>query len=286
MSNIIAAVGTLTGAVYAIDKENDDDKAEHLLKLNDFIYDEDVYITYQQSVSKISTTDSHRVRLNFSESWTYEKDGFIKLAANEKISRASEPLQSSDIADNTLSADDLATTDIELSDEGGFKEAYRVNSQSLNGRTIRLSETILSDLFSVSDKESFNSTGGLLASQFSYSNYRDDFFKYKKIFNALVNNDQAFYDPRTNFSPINSKKIIADVFANKISLQLNNDGGVSDTDAITSDPQVNLIGLEVDSIWVYSLDFGASWVLGIGSSFTLAAATETAMVKYKLKQQT
>ena len=229
MSNIIAADRTLTGAVYAVNKENGDDKPDGLLKPNDFIYDEDVYFSYQQSASKTSIPDGNSASLNYAESWKYEKDGFIKLATNKKISRPTEPLQLSDMTDSILSADDFEATEIKLPDSGDYGEVHRVNSQSLNGRTIRLSEEILPDIFNISGKERFTSNGGLLTSPFSYSNYQDDFLKFKKIFNALVNNDQAFYDPQTDSSSINIKKVIAD----KTSLHRNSAENVNELPTAT-----------------------------------------------------
>src|SRR5690606_35365460 len=46
---------------------------------------------------------------------------------------------------------------------------------------------------------------------------------------------------------------------------LANDTGI--TDGITSDATVNVSGLESDATWEYSVDGGASWTSGTGSSF-------------------
>ncbi|MFC7050150.1 beta strand repeat-containing protein [Emcibacter nanhaiensis] len=53
---------------------------------------------------------------------------------------------------------------------------------------------------------------------------------------------------------------------------LANDTGVSSTDGITSDGTVN-ITLTTGVTWEYSLDSGASWTVGTGTSFVLAAGT-------------
>src|SRR5690606_4074670 len=52
---------------------------------------------------------------------------------------------------------------------------------------------------------------------------------------------------------------------------LANDTGI--TDGITSDATVNVSGLESDATWEYSVDGGASWTSGTGSSFELPAGS-------------
>lgn len=48
------------------------------------------------------------------------------------------------------------------------------------------------------------------------------------------------------------------------------DTGASPTDNITSNGLVNLLNLEAGASWQYSIDSGATWIDGVGSSFTLA----------------
>lgn len=56
-------------------------------------------------------------------------------------------------------------------------------------------------------------------------------------------------------------------------LQLAADTGISATDGITSNPVMNVTGIRSGATWRYSLDQGATWLTGSGSSFTLSAGT-------------
>ncbi len=56
---------------------------------------------------------------------------------------------------------------------------------------------------------------------------------------------------------------------NVLTLTLAEDTGSSDSDHITNNNSLNIIGLEADATWQYSQDSGVSWTDGIGSSFTL-----------------
>ncbi|SHG74270.1 hypothetical protein SAMN02745753_04421 [Marinomonas polaris DSM 16579] len=67
-------------------------------------------------------------------------------------------------------------------------------------------------------------------------------------------------------------------------VQLAEDTGLSDSDNITNDLTVN-VTLDVNAAsWVYSLDSGATWVDGAGSSFELEADTTYAVGSIQVKQ--
>ncbi len=52
-----------------------------------------------------------------------------------------------------------------------------------------------------------------------------------------------------------------------LTLALAEDTGVSDSDGITANGQVDIQGLDSDAFWEYSLDGGANWKLGVGEHF-------------------
>jgi len=54
-------------------------------------------------------------------------------------------------------------------------------------------------------------------------------------------------------------------------LTLLRDTGYSDSDGITTVGTVTVGGLDVSARWMYSTDNGATWIQGIGDSFTLAS---------------
>ncbi|MDP3516677.1 MAG: Ig-like domain-containing protein, partial [Pseudohongiella sp.] len=56
-------------------------------------------------------------------------------------------------------------------------------------------------------------------------------------------------------------------------LTLQADTGASGTDQITSNGQINVSGIETNGTWQFSIDSGANWTTGTGSSFTLAEGT-------------
>ncbi|MDP3410118.1 Ig-like domain-containing protein, partial [Bosea sp. (in: a-proteobacteria)] len=56
-------------------------------------------------------------------------------------------------------------------------------------------------------------------------------------------------------------------------LTLQADTGSSGTDQITSNGQINVSGIETNGTWQFSIDSGANWTTGTGSSFTLAEGT-------------
>ncbi len=51
------------------------------------------------------------------------------------------------------------------------------------------------------------------------------------------------------------------------------DTGTDATDGVTSNGQINVLGLEAGSSWQYSVDGGSTWSAGVGSSFTLSPGT-------------
>ena len=51
------------------------------------------------------------------------------------------------------------------------------------------------------------------------------------------------------------------------------DTGISNTDGITNNGSIIVLGLESNTTWQYSLDAGLSWVTGSGSTFILAEGT-------------
>ena len=59
-------------------------------------------------------------------------------------------------------------------------------------------------------------------------------------------------------------------------IKLTTDFGLSPSDGITNVASVDVGGLAVGSTWQYSVDAGASWLPGSGSSFALAAGAYAA----------
>ncbi len=71
----------------------------------------------------------------------------------------------------------------------------------------------------------------------------------------------------------NLAALTTDNTSDDINLVLAQDSGSSNTDNITVDNQVDVVGLEALSNWSYSLDSGANWLLGSGASFNVAQNT-------------
>ena len=59
-------------------------------------------------------------------------------------------------------------------------------------------------------------------------------------------------------------------------LQLAVDTGVSGTDSLTNNAQINVSGLEMGARWDFSLDNGATWTAGVGTSIASSALQEGA----------
>jgi hypothetical protein len=55
-------------------------------------------------------------------------------------------------------------------------------------------------------------------------------------------------------------------------LSLSADTGASATDGITNNGVIEVTALKAGATWEYSLDGGANWLAGSGSSFTLPSA--------------
>jgi hypothetical protein len=70
--------------------------------------------------------------------------------------------------------------------------------------------------------------------------------------------------------------ITVDNIAAALSLVLANDSGVSATDRVTNNGNINVTGLEAGASWQYSINSGTSWISGTGSSFALASGTYAA----------
>ncbi len=77
--------------------------------------------------------------------------------------------------------------------------------------------------------------------------------------------------------------LTTDDLADTVSLVLNSDDGVSNSDNITSDTTILLLGLEGLTSWQYSLDAGGSWLVGVGSSFNLATDTSYSSDQIQVK---
>ena len=67
--------------------------------------------------------------------------------------------------------------------------------------------------------------------------------------------------------------LTTDGLADAVSLVLNSDDGVSNTDNITSDTTILLLGLEGLTSWQYSTDTGVTWFNGVGNTFSLSPDT-------------
>jgi VCBS repeat-containing protein len=73
--------------------------------------------------------------------------------------------------------------------------------------------------------------------------------------------------------------IVVDTTAAAPTIALAADTGTSATDLITSDGTVNVGNLEAGASWQYSLNNGATWVTGTGTSLELAGGTYTVQVR-------
>ncbi|WP_158249975.1 beta strand repeat-containing protein [Zhongshania marina] len=67
-------------------------------------------------------------------------------------------------------------------------------------------------------------------------------------------------------------------------LALNSDSGANNADGITNDNVINVAGLEGTATWEYSLDGGANWTAGVGSSFNMASDTAYAAGQIQVRQ--
>ncbi|BBP45129.1 hypothetical protein THMIRHAS_05020 [Thiosulfatimonas sediminis] len=78
--------------------------------------------------------------------------------------------------------------------------------------------------------------------------------------------------------------IAADFTVATPTIALNSDTGSSAFDGITSDNVVNVSGLEAGATWEYSLDNGATFTAGTGTSFNLTNDTAYAMGTVQVRQ--
>lgn len=67
-------------------------------------------------------------------------------------------------------------------------------------------------------------------------------------------------------------------------IALNSDSGASNIDGITNDNAINVSGLEGTATWEYSLDGGATWNAGVGSSFNMVDDTNYAAGQIQVRQ--
>jgi hypothetical protein len=86
-------------------------------------------------------------------------------------------------------------------------------------------------------------------------------------------------DRAGNESASATQAVVIDVTAPSApSLSLANDIGNFNNDALTSDPTINVSGLEANASWQYKVDSG-SWVTGSGTSFAATAGSHTYAVR-------
>src|SRR6185503_11008887 len=77
-------------------------------------------------------------------------------------------------------------------------------------------------------------------------------------------------DAAGNMTYTSAVPATVDTTASAPSLSLATDSGSSNSDRITNNGTVNVGGLEAGATWQYSIDDGANWTAGSGTSFTLA----------------
>src|SRR6185503_5094910 len=77
-------------------------------------------------------------------------------------------------------------------------------------------------------------------------------------------------DAAGNMTYTSAVPATVDTTASAPSLSLATDSGSSSSDKITNNGTVNVSGLEAGATWQYSIDDGANWTAGSGTSFTLA----------------
>ncbi|MDD5298624.1 MAG: Ig-like domain-containing protein, partial [Rhodocyclaceae bacterium] len=91
-------------------------------------------------------------------------------------------------------------------------------------------------------------------------------------------------DAAGNTSTAGTRNVTVDTTVATPTLALAADTGVSNTDGITTNGQVNVSGLEAGGTWQYSTNGGGSWTTGSGSSFNLAANTSFGAGQIEVRQ--